>query len=94
MNCQEDHEEITGYNAEPNKQYFTNGGELEGVRCEKCTRLFAKKEGSDMVAPTIKCQIYIYSERQKDKCKHSLCQTYHMEKLNNDGVRKRRKRNS
>ena len=44
MNCQDDHEKITGYNTEPDKRYCTNGGELEGVSCAKCKRLFVEKE--------------------------------------------------
>ena len=53
-NCQEDHEEITCYNVDPDKIYCTNGGELEGVSCAKCRRLFVVKKGSDMVVPAIK----------------------------------------
>ena len=61
MDCQEDHEEIIGYNAVPDKQHFTNGGELEGVNCAKCRRLFVEKKGNDVVVPAIKYPIFICS---------------------------------
>ena len=94
INCHEDHEEITGYNEEPDKRYCTDSGELQGVSCTKCIRLFTEKEGGNVVIPTIKYPIYICSGRQEYKCKHSLCHKCYMDRLNNGGVRKRRKKNS
>ena len=89
IKCQEIHEEITGYNIEPDKQYCTESRELQGISCVKYRRFFVENKGDDVVVPTIKCTIDICSGRQKYKCKHSLCHKYHMEKLRNSGVRKR-----
>ena len=81
-----------GYKQETDKRYYNIGNDLYRTHCDVCMKLFSHKEQENMITPLMEEPIFVCLGQHKYECKHALCSTCHMAKLDNIGGRSRRRR--
>ena len=79
------HNDISAFNEETDRRYFSKGWDLHGSKCMTCNIKFG--EGTNI--PSISQPIYVCNNRIATGCKHAFCQDCYLIKMKSDTNRNR-----